>query len=98
LRELLAILSTRRRRFDVHSFADILLVAPVATYTVNGETLDDAHRRVRNLYLVREGSEKDQRLRDLLDQHYGIGDGRVRLPLPAGNFRGIVSWAPPGAA
>ena len=97
LRELLAILAARRRRYDVYSFADILLVAPVAAFTVNGETLEDAHARVRNHYLVREGSEKDQLLKELLAKHYSIDDGRVRLPSPAGNFRAIVSWAPPGA-
>ena len=86
VRELLEILSARRRRFDVQTF-DFPPRQP--------EDLDVAHARERHWYLTREGSEKDQRLRELLNEQFSVGEGRVHLPQMAGTFQILVSWQPP---
>ena len=88
LREFLALLASRRRRFDIQTYP--LIWPPEDLETALAE-------RGRKSYLLQEGSEKEARLRQLLVDHYGIGDGWVHLPHPpAGTFAAIVSWEPPG--
>lgn len=86
VRELLAVLGARGTRFAVTDF-DFPQNAP--------QELDSAHQSVRAHYLVREGSEKDRRLRDLLEERFSVGDGLILLPELAGTFEVIVSWKPP---
>lgn len=86
LREILGLLSARRRRFDV---ATQPFDPP---WGLSGEPLEVAHARVRSHYLVREGSEKDARLRDLLAEHFGIGNGLVQMPPPMGRFTATIAW------
>ncbi|HUG16072.1 MAG TPA: methyltransferase domain-containing protein [Thermomicrobiales bacterium] len=86
LQEILALLSARRRRFDVATFS---FDPP---WGLNGEPLDVAHARVRSHYLVREGSEKDARLGNLLAAHFGIGNGLVQMPPPMGRFTAAITW------
>ena len=86
VRELLEILSARRRRFEVQTF-DFPQRQPEAPET--------ALTRERQWYLTREGSEKDRRLRELLIKHFSVGEGLVHLPQMAGTFQILVSWQPP---
>ena len=91
LRELLALLGAHRRRFDIETHDDM----PAAMR--GPQELDAAHARVRGHYLVRAGSSRDARLRELLQQHFSVGNGLVQLPLPPGNFAALISWESPGA-
>ena len=89
LREFLALLGARRRRFDIQTHADL---PPIFR---DPQDLDSTHVRVRRHYLVQEGSPKDSQLRELLNKHFGVGDGFVHLPSPEGRYWAVVSWAPP---
>lgn len=89
LRDFLNLLGARRRRFDIQTYSDM----PAAMR--DPQDLDEAHQRVRRHYLVREGSEKDRRLRELMSKHFGLNNNRVQLPPPIGNFAAVVSWEPP---
>jgi hypothetical protein len=87
-RDFIDLLCARRRRFDVQTL-------PISW---PAEDLEAAMAdRGRKNFLLREGSEKEARLRRMLAEHHAAGDDRVQLPHPAGNFLGIVSWEPPGA-
>jgi hypothetical protein len=57
--------------------------------------IDAAHDWVRDDYFVRERSDKDRRLRELLVERFGVGDGQVHMPHPAGSHFAVISWAPP---
>lgn len=88
LRELLALLSARRRSFDVRAQRTAMAGPQDAAAALNFS---------RGRYLVREGSEKERRLRDLLLKRDGAGDGTefASAALTVGGFRAVVSWAPP---
>ena len=86
LREFVAVLGARGRRFDVRSFHA----------RGGGEPMpaDEAHVVARRLYWVAEGSERDARLGTLLRAHFGAGEDTVVLPRRI-NYTAVVSWAPP---
>ncbi len=87
VRELLAVLGARRTRFEIQHTSDF----PEHNLT----DIESLHRHVRRWYLVREGSEKDRRLRDLLIEHCQAGDGQYQHPQMAGTYQVIISWEPP---
>jgi 2-polyprenyl-3-methyl-5-hydroxy-6-metoxy-1,4-benzoquinol methylase len=89
LQEILALLCARRRRFDVVTSSD------QPPWVREPETLDAAHMRVRSHYFARNGSAKDIRLRELLDEYFGLGDGRVAMPPSMGRFVATITWTPP---
>ena len=87
-REFIDLLSARRRRFDVQTM-------PVSWPV---EDLDAVMAdRGRKNFLLREGSEKEPRLREMFVEHFGTEDGQIALPHPTGSFFAIVSWEPPRA-
>ncbi|HUG14878.1 MAG TPA: class I SAM-dependent methyltransferase [Thermomicrobiales bacterium] len=86
LRETLAVLGARRRRFDVRTYP-FLQFEP--------EDIDSALDFWRGNYFVREGSEKDGMLRQLLLDEFGVGGTQVAMPHPAGTHAAIISWEPP---
>lgn len=87
-REFIDLLCARRRRFDIQTLQ----------VTWPAEDLDATLAdRGRKNFLLREGSEKEAWLREMLVEHYGIEDGQVQIPHPAGNFFAIITWAPPQA-
>lgn len=84
LREFIALLGARGRRFDVA--------------TVSGEqpavvALDEAAAEARRLLWLATGSEKDRRTRALIEEWWTVPGG-VRLPAGRGHV-GIVAWYPP---
>lgn len=84
LREFIALLSARGRRFDVT--------------TVDGDSssttsLDDAAALARRLLWLTAGSPREQRMRALIEEWWAAPEG-VLLP-PARGFFGIVAWQPP---
>jgi hypothetical protein len=85
LRETLALLGARRRQCEVQT---------VATH-LDPMDIDSAHDWVRDDYFIREGSDKDRRLRELLIERFGIGENRVHMPHPAGSHFAVISWPPP---
>jgi SAM-dependent methyltransferase len=89
LREFLAVLGARGRRFEVQTFD---------TRGGGGEPLpfDQAYAMARRMCWLAEGSEKDVRLGALLREHFGTPDGLIALP-PRLNFTAPVTWSPPGA-
>ena len=86
--ELLTLLGARGRMVQVVSFPNAQ-PAP--------EPLENAHLRIRDDYLVAPGSAKDIRLKELIDEHFGVGDGQVCLPRPPGLYESVISWVPPQA-
>jgi hypothetical protein len=57
------------------------------------EDLDEGLRDWwRRTYLVREGSAKDARLRELLSDHYGVGGSQIRAPMGNGAFVALITW------
>ena len=83
-----AVLGAWGRRYDVRTFP----LAPPQPVE-----LDEAVLRCRRFYWVAEGSAKEERLRELLLQHYGQRSGLVALP-PRLSYTPAVAWAPPHAA
>lgn len=86
LREFVALLAARGRRFDLT--------------TIDGEqpavvSVDEAAAEARRLLWLVAGSEKDRRSRALIEEWWATPGG-VRLPAARGHF-GIVSWHPPAA-
>jgi SAM-dependent methyltransferase len=87
LKEFVAVLGARNRRYEVRTVG-------------SGEAIelhehDDAYAFVRRLMWLTPDSDKDRRMRELLDDWYGTPDG---LALPSARpFIGIVSWEPPPA-
>jgi SAM-dependent methyltransferase len=84
--ELIAVLLARGRSLQMTSFP-----TPIR----GPEDLDSAHARVRDDYYLRPGSDKDRLLKKLLEDHFGIGEGKVRMPTPPGKYQSIISWEPP---
>lgn len=88
LREFVALLGARGRRYEVRTAGRAEAAPPVAR--------EDAYRQGRRLLWLAEGSEKERRMRALMDEWYGRGD-RIALP-ESRPFIGIVSWEPPRSA
>ncbi|GMU39669.1 MAG: hypothetical protein AMXMBFR23_05350 [Chloroflexota bacterium] len=88
LREFVALLGARGRRYEVRTASPAAPAEPMAR--------EDAYRQGRRLLWLAEGSEKERRMRALMDEWYGQGD-RIALP-EARPFIGIVSWEPPRPA
>lgn len=84
LREFVALLGARDRRFEVQTIA-LPWGGPVL--------MDRAVSFARRLLWLEAGSEKDRLLPDLLRQHFGTEDGRVALPSRR-RFNGVVTWEP----
>lgn len=86
LREFVALLGARGRRYEVRTVG-------------SGETrerprpAEEAYAAARRLLWLAEGSEKDARMRALIDEWYGTPEG-VALPSMR-PWVGIVSWEPP---
>lgn len=89
LHEFLTVLGARGRHFEVRT-------APLTEPSEPGD-LDSAHRMLRGRYLVREGSTKDRRLRELLADQYLAPDGRLPLPPRIARVMAVVTWQPRGA-
>ncbi len=83
LREFVALLSARNRRFEV---------ATVSGEPAEVTSLDEAATLVRRLLWLAPDSPKDQQARALIDQWWSVPGG-VRLPQARGFF-GIVAWEP----
>ncbi len=83
LREFIALLSARGRRFDVTTVTG----EPTAT-----TSLDDASAHARRLLWLTAGSPKEQRIRALVEEWWPAPGG-VLLPAARGYF-GIVAWQP----
>lgn len=85
-REFIDLLCARRRRFDIETL-------PVSW---PAEDLEAALAdRGRKNFLLREGSEKEARLRELLIEHYGTGGGQIEIAGNFGAFTALVTWEPP---
>jgi 2-polyprenyl-3-methyl-5-hydroxy-6-metoxy-1,4-benzoquinol methylase len=82
LRELLALLGARRRRYELR-----IAVTPPA----EPSDAEQAFELARRLLWLAGGSEKEARMRELVREWYGEPDGRVRLPAMR-DFVGVVSW------
>ncbi|MDA0364565.1 MAG: methyltransferase domain-containing protein [Chloroflexi bacterium] len=89
LREFLAVLGARQRRFDVRTF-------DARGGGAEPLPFDQAHAMARRLCWLAEGSEKDVRLGALLREHFGTADGTIALP-PRLAFTALVTWLPPAA-
>lgn len=89
LREFLAVLGARGRRFDVRTF-DARGGGPEPL------PFDQAHAMARRLCWLAEGSAKDVRLGELLRTHFAAADGLIALP-PRLAFTALVTWSPPAA-
>lgn len=85
LREFVALLGARGRRYDVRTVAGDPRPEPAPP--------EQAYTGARRFLWLAEGSEKERRMRALIDDWYGEPGG-VRLP-PTRRFIGIVSWDPP---
>ena len=79
------VLGALGRRYDVRTYP----VAPPAPMD-----LDRAIEDVRWRYWIGRGSEREARLRELLQQRYELPSGLLQLP-PRRNYSAVVSWAPP---
>lgn len=84
LHEFIALLSARRRRFEV---------ATVDGDAAGVTSTDEAVALARRLLWLNAGSPKEQRMRTLIEQWWTVPGG-VLLP-PARGYFGIVSWLPP---
>ena len=85
--ELLTVLYARRRLAQV-------TILPLVR-TPGPEDLEDALARVRDDYYLRPGSTKDDRLRELILQHFKVAENKVIMPPGAGAYTAVISWAPP---
>jgi len=84
LREFIALLGARGRRFDV---------ATVAAEPPGVMSLDEAVSSARRLLWLAPGSAKEQRIRALIDEWWRTSSG---IALPVGRrYLGVVSWEPP---
>lgn len=83
LREFIALLSARGRRFDVAT-----VVGEPATVV----PLDEAVAMARRLLWLAPGSEKERHMRSLIEEWW-TAPGGIALP-PARRFLGAVSWEP----
>lgn len=86
LREFIALLVARGRRFDV---------ATVSSEQPAVVSLDEAATEARRLLWLATGSEKDRRTRALIEEWWAVPGG-IHLPAARGHF-GIVAWYPPTA-
>lgn len=87
LHEFVALLGARGRSYEVRRVR-----ADAATTPPDPE---DALRLARRMLWLRAGSEKDRRMRDLIDEQWGGPEGiRARLGV---REVGIVTWQAPGA-
>ncbi|MEX2446104.1 MAG: methyltransferase domain-containing protein [Dehalococcoidia bacterium] len=85
LREFVALLGARGRRAEVRTVGggETTVLAPH----------EDAYAEARRLLWLAPDSEKDRRMRALMDEWWGTPAG-IRMPA-ARPFIGIVSWTPP---
>lgn len=83
--ELLAVLTARRREVNVQAFP---LGAPGV------QDIDSVHDSIREDYWLEHGSEKDNRLRQLILGHFGIGSNQVQMPPKIGLYNSMISWGP----
>lgn len=83
LREFIALLSARGRRFDVST---------VAGEPSGVTSLDEAATMARRLLWLAPDSAKDRRSRALIEEWWSVPGG-VLLP-PARGFFGVVAWQP----
>ncbi|TAJ16464.1 MAG: class I SAM-dependent methyltransferase [Dehalococcoidia bacterium] len=83
LREFIALLSARGRRFDVST---------VAGEPSSVTSLDEAATLARRLLWLTPDSAKDRRSRALIEEWWSVPGG-VLLP-PARGFFGVVAWQP----
>ena len=88
LRELIALLGARGRRFEVRS------IEASAAELRPAPSLEGAMATLRRLLLTRPGSEKDRRLRALIAERYTNPDGSVRTGTAMARAA-VVSWPPP---
>lgn len=86
LREFMALLGSRGRRTDVRTTG-------LGGAQEPPRAAEEAYAAARRLLWLAEGSEKDTRMRALLDEWYGTPEG-VALPSMR-PWIGIVSWEPP---
>ncbi|MDA1010132.1 MAG: methyltransferase domain-containing protein [Chloroflexi bacterium] len=84
LTEFVAVLGARGCQYEVHTVATHEEAAP--------RPPEDAYRTLRRFLWLREGSERDARMRALADEWYGTADG-LALP-PMRPWVGVVSWVP----
>ncbi len=86
LREFVVLLGARGRRYEVRTVG--------AGNATDLTPRDEAHELARRLLWLSPGSEKDKRMRTLMDDWWGGPDG---IAMPAARpFIGVVSWLPPG--
>lgn len=83
LREFIALLAARGRRFDV---------ATVTGEPATTVSLDEAVAAARRLLWLAPGSEKERRMRSLIEEWWTVPGG-IALP-PGRRFLGVVSWEP----
>lgn len=85
LREFVAVLGARHRRYEVHSVG--------SGESIELHEAEDAYALGRRLMWLAAGSPKERRMRALLDEWYGNQEG---LALPSARpYIGIVTWTPP---
>ncbi len=85
LREFVAILGARQRRYEVRTVG--------TGEAVELHDPEDAYAFGRRLMWLAPGSPREERMRALLDEWYGTPEG-IALP-SARPFIGVVSWEPP---
>ena len=85
-RELLSLLAARRRSVDVRT------QPPAVQPPVR--TIEQALDVCRGWYLVGAGTDQEQLLRQLVLERFGVGEGRVQMPLQCGRDFSIISWRP----
>ena len=86
LREILAVLCARRRRFEMSDYQ-------MARAGKIDEGIAGWWRRT---FLTAEGTAKDRRLRELLLEHYGLGGDQIQIIGNAGNLWRSLPGNPPG--
>jgi hypothetical protein len=85
LHEFVALLGARGRRYEVTAAGRTEAREPLPP--------EAAYANGRRLLWLAEGSEKERRMRALMDEWYGEGD---EIALPAGRrYVGVVAWEPP---
>ncbi|MGE3601441.1 MAG: class I SAM-dependent methyltransferase, partial [Dehalococcoidia bacterium] len=87
LREFVALLGARGRRYEVHTVG--------TGSTVELTPPDEAYEMARRMLWLTPDSAKDGQMRTLMQERWGQADG---IAMPAARpFIGIVSWEPPGS-
>jgi SAM-dependent methyltransferase len=84
LREFVAVLGARGRRYEVHTVASGEEPAP--------QPAEDAYRTLRRLLWTTEGSDLDRKMCAMADEWYGAEGGLLLPPMRA--WIGLVAWWP----